>query len=85
MATKFKTENTFKKITFDEVVDFLEKNGTEEQKKKFKEACFSNKDGEATDKMNWLNGKKWFCGEFAPELLPEKKEVVLKSSRIANW
>ena len=24
MATKFKTENTFKKITFDEVVDCLE-------------------------------------------------------------
>ena len=83
---KFTTENTFKKITCDEVVDYLEKHGTAEEKKQFKSACFSNKNGEAVEKLNWLNGKLWFLGEFAPDMLPEKKEVAEpKSTRIANW
>ena len=86
MAKKFKTEHSFKEITFDEVVDFLEENGTDADKKNFKNACFTNKDGKAVDKLNWLNGKKWFCGEFAPELLPVKKEKEEpKSKRIAEW
>lgn len=83
---EFKTENTFKKLTFDEVVDFLEVNGTTEEKSEFKKACFSNSKGEPTKKLNWLNGKLWFCNKFAKHLVPVKKEQKEpKANRIANW
>lgn len=86
MAAKFQTDNSFKKITFDEVVDFLEKNGTAKDKSDFKKACFTDKLGNEVKKLNWLNGKLWFCNKFAPELVPEKKTPTeLKSERIANW
>ena len=86
MAAVFKTENSFKKLQFDEVVDFLEANGSAEEKAAFKAACFTNKAGEHTDKLNWLNGKKWFCEKFAKDLIPvAKPKAELKSKRIANW
>ena len=93
---KFETENSFKQISFDEVVDYLEANGTIEEKQAFKKACYTNKDGEEViytnkdgeevKKFFWLNGKRWFLENFAPELLPEKKEKPeAKMKRIANW
>lgn len=86
MASKFTTTNTFKTLSFDEVVDYLEANGTEEEKANFKKACFTNKNGKAVKKLNWLNGKLWFCKTFAPQLVPVAKEKEpLKSDRIANW
>lgn len=86
MAVKFTTENEYKKITFDEVVDFLTEHGTTEEKAAFKKACYTNAEGETVEKLNWLNAKKWFCTNFAPELLPVKKETrEPKASRIANW
>lgn len=85
MAVKFKTEKSYKEITFDEVADYLEANGTKEEKAEFKKACYSTSKGEITDKFNWLNGKLWFCNKFAPQLVPEKKTVIRKADRIANW
>jgi hypothetical protein len=86
MAAKFNTENTYQKLTFDEVVEFLEANGTAEEKKAFKKACFTNKDGKTVKKLNWLNGKKWFCENFAKELIPvAKPKEELKSKKIMNW
>lgn len=85
MAIKFKTEKKYKELTFDEVVDFLEANGTTEDKSEFKKACYTNKNGEPTEKLNWLNGKLWFCKKFAPQLVPQKKTIENKSNRIANW
>jgi len=83
---KFKTENEYKKITFDEVVDFLTEHGTKEEKAAFKKACYTNAKGETTTKLNWLNGKLWFCTNFAPELVPVKKEEKEpKGKRIENW
>ena len=86
MAAKFSTKNSYQKITFEEVVDYLEANGTAAEKKDFKKACFTNKEGKIVKKLNWLNGKKWFCENFAPELIPVAKEKPEpKSNRILNW
>jgi len=86
MAAVFKTENTFKKLQFDEVVDFLEANGSAEDKAAFRNACFTNKAGEPTKKLNWLKGKRWFCEKFAKDLIPvAQPKSEPKSKRIENW
>ena len=86
MEKKFTTEHDFKHLTFDEAVDYLSENGTAEQKAAFKKACYSNAKGESVTKLNWLNGKKWFCENFIPELIPVKKaNSEPKGNRIANW
>ena len=61
MAKKFTTEHDFKHLTFDEAVDYLSENGTAEEKSAFKKACYTKADGEKVEKLNWLNGKRWFC------------------------
>lgn len=82
MAKKdFATESTYRKLKFDEVYDFLDKYGTKEEKAEFRKACYSNKDGEETDKFSWLSGKIWFCKKFAPWLVPATK----KSDLIKDW
>lgn len=86
MAKKFTTEHDFKHLTFDEAVDYLSENGTAEEKSAFKKACYTKADGEKVEKLNWLNGKRWFCENFIPELLPVKKQTSEpKANRIANW
>lgn len=84
MAVKFTAEN-FKKITFDEMADFIEKNYPED-KAWFKEVAFQDKNGNETKKYNHLNAKIKFCEKYAPSLIPvakEKKEPVTK--RLADW
>lgn len=95
---KFETTNTYKKLTFEELFNYLNEYGTEEEKKEFKTALFTDKNGKPTvrikkdgteeAKENFLNAKKWFCGKFAPELLPVKKEEKPKvdmKKKLADW
>ena len=84
MAAKFTAEN-FKKITFEEMADFIEKNYPED-KAWFKEVAFQGKNGETLKKYNHLNAKLRFCEKYAPNLVPkakEKKEPITK--RLENW
>ena len=83
MAAKFKTAD-FKKITFDEMVDFIEANYPDD-KAWFKQVCYQNKKGEAVEKYNHLNAKMKFCEKYAPNLIPKAKEKKLVTSRIADW
>lgn len=87
-------------ITFDYIVDWLEANGTDEDKKKFKEAYYSYKDGtpmpmltyketgEKYQKSNFLNAKNKFFERHNKEYLPKKKDEEpkqKKAERIKNW
>lgn len=84
MAAKF-IADSFKKITFEEMADFIEKNHPED-KEWFKKVAFQNKNGEAVSKYNHLNAKLRFCEKYAPSLIPvakEKKEPITK--RLENW
>lgn len=84
MAKKFEAES-FKKITLDMMVDFIEANYPED-KKWFKKVAYQKKDGTATQKYNHLNAVREFCGKYARELMPtakEKKEPA--SKRLENW
>lgn len=87
-------------ITFDDIVDWLEENGTDEDKKAFKEALYTYKDGEPMPKVknketgetyqktNFINAKRKFFERHNPDFLPTKKEKETKekkSNRIANW
>lgn len=101
---EFKTKNTFKTLKFDEIFNFLEENGTEEQKKEFAKNCFTkyvrtangekNYDSngvaktEPSKKLNFIYAKEKFCLEFAPDLIPEKKEKEEKprlSDKLSSW
>ena len=84
MAVKFEGKE-FKKITLEEMCDFIEKNHPQD-KKWFKKVCFQNKDGKDVAKYNHLNAVRKFCENYAPELIPvakEKKEPATK--RLENW
>ena len=87
---KFKTKNTFKTMLLEEMINFLEKNGTDEDREEFAANCYKkyvrdakkNKKYDAngnpivveTDKLNLMYAKEQFCLKFAPELIPQPKE-----------
>lgn len=94
MAAKF-TAESFNKITFTEMAEFIQKNHPED-KAWFKEIAYQDKDGDTVEylnkkgelvkKYNHLNAKRRFCERYAPELLPtpsEKKGKV--SSILEDW
>lgn len=87
-------------ITFDYIVDWLEENGSPEDKKEFRKNYYSYKDGtpmpmltykatgEKYQKSNFLNAKNKFFERHNPDYLPKKKDEEpkkKKSERIANW
>lgn len=87
-------------ITFDYIVNWLEENGTAEDKKEFKKNYYSYKDGtpmpimtyketgEKYQKSNFLNAKNKFFERHNPDYLPKKKNEEpkqKKAERIANW
>lgn len=76
----------FKKITLNDMIDYIEKNGTDTDKKEFKIHAYSDKDGNPLEKYNHLNAVRWFCTKYMPDIVPKRKEVKEKvSNRIANW
>lgn len=73
-------------ITMSEAIDFLEENGTTEEKKEFKKWLNTTKDGKKSKNINWGNAKARFVEKYCPNLKPEPKEKEAKiSDRIANW
>lgn len=98
-VTSLKKISVYNGITFDEICDWLEENGSEEDKKAFKIALYSKKDGSPMPKIkdkdgierqktNFINAKREFFKRHNPEYLPKKKDEEpkkLKSERIANW
>lgn len=87
MAAKFKTAATsWLGVTLDEAIDYLEANGTDADKKEFKQWLYSTKDGKSCKKANWGNARRKFLEKYYPEFLPVAKEKKPnKSARIANW
>lgn len=84
MAVKF-TAESFNKISFDDMADFIESNYPED-KAWFKKVAFENKEGEKVAKYNHLNAKRQFCKKYAPDLLPvAKAKKVPVSKRLENW
>lgn len=84
MAIKFKAES-FKKISLDEMCDFIEKNYPED-KAWFKKVAYEDKDGNAVKKYNHLNAVRKFCEKYAPELIPVAKEKKIPATkRLENW
>lgn len=76
MATK-KWE--FKKITFDDMKEYIEKNAASD-KEWFKNVAI--KDG----KYQHLVAKKAFCEKYMPEIIPVKKAPKeTKADILANW
>ena len=70
--------DSYKKISFDDMFNYIEENGTKEDKKEFKKQAFSDKNGNPLKKYNHLNAVRWFCKKYMPDLLPVKKEAEPK-------
>ena len=84
MAVKFEVES-YKKITLDNMCDYIEKNYPND-KKWFKKIAFQDKKGNTTTKYNHLNAVRQFCEKYAPELIPEAKEKKEPATkRLENW
>lgn len=77
-------KNAYKKLTFDEMVKFIEAE-VPADKSWFKEIAFQDKNGNKVDKYNHLNAKLQFCKRYAPELIPERKEKKNKTDILADW
>ena len=83
---KFTTTHTYKQITFEEMVEYLKVNGTDEERAEFKKKCTIKADGSVAERVNWQNGKKWFVSKFIPELLPPtKKKKSTKFDILKDW
>ena len=78
--------DNYKKITFDDMFNYIEENGTKEDKKEFKKKAFSDKNDKPLKKYNHLNAVRWFCEKYMPDLLPVKKEAEPKiTDKLKNW
>ncbi len=83
----------FKKITFDEMFDFISTNHPGD-KAWFKEVAYSKKDGtpsvdkKGEPKYNHLNAKRRFFEKYFPDLLPDPKPVKEPANvkiKLADW
>ena len=75
----------FKKITLDDMCDFIEANYPED-KTWFKRVCYENKDGEVVEKYNHLNAVRKFCERYNKDLIPKAKEKKEPATRrLRDW
>lgn len=93
----FETNNTYKTLLLEEMINYLEEYGTEEEKKEFAQNCYTkyvrdskknkkydaqgNPITETTDKLNLIYAKEKFCAKFAPGLIPVKKKQEKKEKK----
>ena len=76
--------NNYKKITFEDMVEYIEKNAPKD-KSWFKENAMAI-DKNGTYKYNHLKAKKAFCEKYFPELIPQRKEQKPnKTDILKNW
>lgn len=67
------SDKGFKKITLEDMVDFLKVHGTREEKDQFKVECMKDKNGNPTPKYNHLVAVRWFCDQFIKHIVPRRK------------
>ena len=85
MAVKFDAKKDFKKITLDDMCDFIEAHFPED-KAWFKKVAFQDATGANVGKYNHLNAVRKFCEKYAPDLLPKPKEKPIpKTARFDKW
>lgn len=86
MAGKVKfTAKPYKKITLDDMCDFIEEHYPED-KKWFKEVAYQDKDGNDIGRYNHLVAVRRFCERYNKDLLPVAKEKpVPATKRLADW
>lgn len=81
---KFEAES-FKKISLDEMLDYIE-NYFPEDKAWFKKVAFEDKDGNPVEKYNHLHAVRVFCERYNKDLIPVKKEAKPSPVlRLKNW
>lgn len=91
-----KKEYDYKTLSIEEMVEYIEKNAPQDKAWFKKEAydVVKNKDGNVVkekngkDKLKYshLKAKRAFCKRYMPEIIPEKKEKVVKSDKLlADW
>ena len=74
-----KSKNDFSDLTMKKIKAYVEKHGTEEQKKDFAELskCHTNKDGKSVMDESFLKVKAWFLNEFElKKSLKENREKI---------
>lgn len=84
---KFKTTATsWLGVTMTEAIEYLTENGSDEDRKEFKQWVYSTKDGKPCKRANWGNARKKFLEKYYPEFLPQKKEKTPNiSDQIKDW
>ena len=76
--------NNYKKITFEDMVEYIEKNAPKD-KAWFKETAMVV-DKKGNYRYNHLKAKKAFCERYMPEIIPQKKEAKPnKSDILKDW
>lgn len=69
----------YKKITLDDMMDYIEKNHPED-KKWFKGIALSE-----AGKYQHLPAVRAFCEKYMPEIIPEHKEVLTGADKLKDW
>lgn len=78
-----KETTVYKGIKLEEIIDWLDENGSEEDKREFKKAFYTNKDGSANERGNFIRAKKMFFERHNPDYLPTGKSKI--KDRMKNW
>lgn len=84
MSKKGKPLTPYQAITFDDMFDWLEENGSKADKAKFKKNYIGDGEGNAP---NWSKAKREFLKEFAPQYLPRTKASgrQMKLDKMKDW
>lgn len=78
--------DSIKKITTADMIDYLNKNCSEEERQAFSIAACTNKDGIITSEYNHLAAVRYFCKQYMPHLIPvAKPKAPNKSEAIIAW
>lgn len=76
---------SFKQITFDFMVNYINNMDCDEETLKQRKAEFKSVALDENGKYNHIKTVRYFCGKYMPDLLPKKKEKTTKSEILKDW
>lgn len=74
----------YMKTTFEDIKEWLDENGTREDKRRFAED-YIRTDEDGNETTHWLEARRAFFERFAPDFLPVGTKQPKKADLIRDW
>lgn len=80
-----KTMSLYMGTTAEDIIEWLNENGTKEDRRLFKEDYIGYDEEKERETYNWLKAKRNFFKRHCPEHLPVGKEKVKIADLLKDW